>query len=502
MPKEKKLFSNTAYERIAYRLVLSFALMGIIPMLLTTYLIVVIWLPAVGLWVRIGVILSLSLTATVLGFFFSRNIVNSILKTAQEAREIANGDLSRRLEIADDGSELSGLAESFNKITTQLEQKITDLEASEKKLKHILDNVPDILYYLDPDGNISSINDEATELLGYSRDELLNQPFSKIVFEKDYDQHKLMLQERRADESRLAKGIRIRLKVKDGDFRLFEVNSRGIYDKDGDFIGTEGLARDITVQLALENERDEFIYMLSHDIRNPISAILFIINMLRDGTISAGKYEEYFGKIENACNGVVGLVEEFLEYKKLELGKVNLERGTVDVSRLLRNITQTYASEAQAKGKKILLNGKACEKAVSGKQIIIQVDESYFSRVVENLLTNALKFAESQVDLSLVENEDGIILSVTDDGLGISEKERENIFKLFHTSGGSRTIKGIGVGLASAYRIVQAHGGRLWVDNEQEQGCSFLVSIPHKAVARKAPSMERSPRREISSATV
>lgn len=492
MPKSKYrgLLSGVDQERIAYRLILSFALMGIIPMLLTIYLVVVLWLPELGLWVRISVILLLSLSATILGYLLSRNVVYSILRAAQEAKEIANGNLSKRLEISGDRSELSHLADSFNRITSQLEQKIADLETSEKKLRHILDNVPDLLYYLDPDGNISSISDEVIELLGYSKEELQDEPFSKIVNEKDYDQYKWMLQERRADESRLAKGIRIRLKTKNGDYPSFEINSRGIYDKDNSFVGTEGLARDITAQLALENERDEFIYMLSHDIRNPISAILFIINMLRDGSISPDKSGEYFYKIENACNGVVRLVEDFLEYKKLELGRANIEKSKVDLSKILMEVTHTYSSEAEAKGKKITVNGQDCEKVLLDKKLIVDVDERYFPRVVENLVTNAIKFAESQVDLSIIEKDDGVVMSVTDDGAGIPEKEVESIFKLFHSSAGSRTGKGIGVGLASAYKIVQAHGGRLWVESGAAHGCSFMVSIPDNPSARRAGTGE------------
>jgi two-component system sensor histidine kinase VicK len=478
MVKEKSLFSNVDQERIAYRLVLSFALMGIIPMLLTIYLVVVIWLPEMDLWVQISVILLLSLSATILGFLLSRNIVYSILRTAREAKEIANGNLSKRLEVTNDRSELSQLAVSFNKITSQLEQKITALEASERKLKHILDNVPDMLYYLNPDGTISSVNDEVTELLGFSKEELLNEPFSNIVYEKDFDKYKWMLQERRADESRLAKGIRIRLKSKDGNYRSFEINSRGIYDKENAFVGTEGLARDITAQLALENERDEFIYMLSHDIRNPISAILFIIHMLRDGTIGPEKYDAFLDKIENACNGVVRLVEDFLEYKKLELGRVQIEKTRIDLNKKLLEIAHTYSSEAEANGKQITVNGQDCKEAVLREKLIVEVDERYFSRVVENLLTNAIKFAETQVEMELNQDERGIVLSVTDDGAGIPEKEKENVFKLFHTSSGSRTAKGLGVGLASAFKIVMAHGGRIWVEEPQERGCSFVIIIP------------------------
>lgn len=306
-----------------------------------------------------------------------------------------------------------------------------------------------------------------------------------IVHKEDYVKYERVLRERRQSESRLTKGLRIRLEAKDEKYRTFEINSRGIYDTDGAFVGTEGLARDISAQLALEAEREEFIYMLSHDIKNPISAILFIVYMLRDGTIANEKFPDYYDKIEVACNGVIGLVEDFLEFKKFEFGTINLEKRNVDLCRMLCDIGSTYAPEAEATGKTITLNGKACENIRTEDRIIANVDERYFPRVVENILTNAIKFTKSRIDIALTQNDDDIILSITDDGPGVSEEEKGDIFRLFHTSGGKRITKGIGVGLASAQKIVTAHGGRLWVESEPNNGCSFKISIPGSPVPRK-----------------
>ena len=478
MSKQKSFFSSIADERIAYRFVLSFALMGIIPMLLTIYIVVVMWLPDLSKWTQINVILLLDFSAIILGFLLSRNIVKTVLRTSQTAKEIAEGDLTKRIEIRNDHSEMGQLAQSFNQITTRLEQKIIELETSEKKYRHIVENVPDLLYYLNPAGNITSVNEEVTELLGYAKVDLIDRPFAEIVDEQDYKRYERVLRERRTSEPRLTKGVRIKLRTKQGEYRTFEINSRGIYDKGNNFVGTEGLARDITAQLALEEDREELLYMLTHDIKNPISAILFIIYMMRDGTISENKYGEYYDKIEKACNGVVRLVEGFLDYKKFEFGSVNLDKAKVDIRRLLRDVARTYNSEARAKGKNITVNGKDCEGPCANGKLVIEVDEKYFQRVIENLVTNAIKFASSRIDIGCKENETGVTLFVSDDGPGVPEEEREEIFKLFHTVTGSRTARGIGVGLASVQKIVHAHGGRLWIENGAGGGCSFLIDIP------------------------
>ncbi len=491
MGGNKAVFSNVTDERIAYRLVLSFALMGIIPMLLTIYLVVVVWLPEMSKWTQITVILLLSLSTAALGFFLSRNIVYTILRTSEAARKIAEGDLSKRIELGGEGSEIDLLAESFNRITARLERKIAELESSEAKFRHLVENVPDLLYYLDPEGNITSINDEVTELLEYRKDEVLDHPFSEFVHAADYAKYEMILRERRKEETRLNKGLRIRFKAKNGEYKVFEVNSRGIYTQDGAFIGTEGLARDISVQLTMETEREEFLYMLTHDIKNPISAILFIVYMMRDGTISANKFDEYYDKIEKACNGVVRLVEDFLEYKKFELGIVKLERVKVNLHRMLLDIARTYNSEAISKGKRITINGECCDDSPANGKIVMEIDERYIQRVVENLVSNAIKFSETRVDISCDESEDAVILCVRDDGPGVSEKEKDNIFNLFHTSSGTRTAKGIGVGLASVQKIVQAHDGDLSVEQDNGSGCVFKIYLPKHPAASETETAEQ-----------
>ncbi len=491
MAKDKSIFSSIGEERIAYRLILSFALMGIIPMLLTIYLIAVVWLPDLTKWGLISVVLTLDLAAVILGFFLSRRAVHTILKASRAAKEIAGGNFSGRIEVPADASEISEIVESFNEITSRLEQKVAELEVSEEKFRHLVDNVPDLLYYLDPEGNITSVNEEVRELLGYEKDELLGCPVAEIVHCDDYGKFEPVLRERREDASRLTKGLRVRLRLKTGEYRMFEINSRGIYEPAGNFVGTEGLARDITAQLALESEREEFLYMLTHDIKNPISAILFIVYMMRDGTISQEKFGEYYDKIEKACNGVVRLVEDFLEYKKFELGIVNLDIANVNLHRLLLDVARTFSSEAEAKGKRITLNGDDCESAPSRGKVVLEVDERYIQRVIENLVSNAIKFAETRIDLTCVVTGEGVLLAVSDDGPGIAEGEEDKIFNLFHTSAGCRTAKGIGVGLASVQKIVHAHGGELSVGRQNGSGCSFKINLPDRRGARAPdPEME------------
>jgi PAS domain S-box-containing protein len=470
---EKKYYFTSIYdERIAYRLTLSFALMGIIPMLLSTYIVASLWLPSLNVWVQVGLLLSFGLVVSLLGYLLSRTIVRTILKTSKIAKEIADGNLSKRIQIRNERAEINSLVDSFNRITNQLEEKIREAKASEEKYKHLVDNVPDLLYYLEPDGIISSINSEVKELIGFEKEELIGQHFSQIVHPEDYKRYEAILKERRSDVQRLTKGLHIRLKARNNEYRVFEVNSRGTYDHDNNFLGTEGIARDISAQLALEAEREEFLYMLSHDIRNPISAILFIVYMMRDGTIPAEKFMEYYDKIERACNGLSALVEDFLEFKKLERGHTALDFRKVNLRGMLKHMVLTYQAESQAKGKNLSLN------AQDDSTIYAAVDEKYFPRAVENLVTNAIKFAQQSIAIDLIRDGACVNIVVHDDGPGVSAEEKEHIFKLFHRSPGSRMVKGIGVGLASAERIVRAHGGTLQVESKEGNGCSFIITIP------------------------
>jgi PAS domain S-box-containing protein len=473
--KKKSSLASIHDQRIAYRLTLSFALMGIIPILLSTYIIATIWLPDLNVWTQVGLLLSFSLVISILGYLLSRTIVYTILKTSEVAKEIADGNLSKRIEIHNERSEINSLVESFNKITGQLERKIKDVQASEEKFKHLVNNVPDLLYYLQPDGTISSLNDEVKDLLGFEKEELLGQPISTIVHPEDYDKYEPVLKERRSDERRLTRNLHIRLRTKSNSYKVFEINSRGIYSEGGSsiFAGTEALARDITAQLAIESEREEFFYMLTHDIKNPVSAILFIIYMMKDGTIPPAKFSEYYEKIEYACNGIANLVEDFLEFKKLERRRAVMNFQKFNMTALVKNIVATYQAEAEAKGKNLSLTAR-----VTQSPVLAVADERYFARAVENLITNAIKFAQRDIEIALTKTTELITISVRDDGPGVPESEKEHIFQLFHRSPGSRMTKGIGIGLASAEKIVHAHRGVLRVQSEPGPGCSFIITIP------------------------
>jgi two-component system sensor histidine kinase RstB len=171
-------------------------------------------------------------------------------------------------------------------------------------------------------------------------------------------------------------------------------------------------------------------------------------------------------------------VEDFLEYKKFELGVVALEPESVNLYRLISDIARTFRAEAEANGKSITINGQDSESSPASEKVMLQVDDRYLQRVIENLVSNAIKFAQSSIDISCVKTEHGVRLAVNDDGPGISNEEKEKIFNLFHTSAGSRTSKGIGVGLASVKKIINAHGGVLTVGQENNSGCSFKIDLP------------------------
>jgi signal transduction histidine kinase len=213
--------------------------------------------------------------------------------------------------------------------------------------------------------------------------------------------------------------------------------------------------------------------------------------MMRDGTIASDTYPEYYDKIEKACNGAVRLVEDFLEYKKLQIGGVTLKKTRVNLNRLVVDIARTYDSKARAQDKRITIHGGSSMTLRDARPIHVLADPTYLQRAVENLVTNAIKFAGTTVDMTCTETQDGITLMVRDDGPGVSEDEKEDIFKIFHTSAGNRTAKGIGVGLASVRTIVQAHGGKISVERGEKGGCAFKIALPPEPICMDSRTDER-----------
>ncbi|ABL00566.1 hybrid sensor histidine kinase/response regulator [Pelobacter propionicus] len=251
----------------------------------------------------------------------------------------------------------------------------------------------------------------------------------------------------------------------------------------------------------LEREKDDFVSMLSHDMKNPITAVIGSIDIMREGCLGPVDQEqsEYLQSAIDSCNEVVAMIDNLLDIHRFEAGRMRLDLQPSDPRELLSAIVGRFGMLAGREG--VVLNVD-----VDPDLPWLAVDRSAFSRTVTNLLSNALKFtleggmitlschsldtkramelpvpAYAAQQASLLFNGHGhlVRLSVRDTGSGIPPEDQERIFERFvQSSQGGKGRSGAGLGLAYCTLTVKGFGGVIWVESTPEQGSEFIILLP------------------------
>lgn len=251
----------------------------------------------------------------------------------------------------------------------------------------------------------------------------------------------------------------------------------------------------------LEREKDDFVSMLSHDMKNPLTAVIGSIDIMREGCLGPVNQEqtEYLQSAIDSCNEVVSMIDNLLDIHRFEAGRMPLDLQTYDPRELLSAIITKFVMLASREG--VVVNVD-----VEPDLPWVSVDRSAFSRTVTNLLTNALKFTpegglitlscrpletRKAMELAIPEyaaeqagllfNSHGRLLrlSVRDTGSGIPPEDQERIFERFVQSRqGGKGRGGAGLGLAYCKLTVKGFGGVLWVESIPDQGSEFIILLP------------------------
>lgn len=229
---------------------------------------------------------------------------------------------------------------------------------------------------------------------------------------------------------------------------------------------------------ALEKLKADFTAMVIHDLRSPLTALMSAVAILQDnlaGPLSA-EQREWLAKIDAGAHYLLDLVNRFLDLSKLEQGRIELAREQVDLKQIIATSLDLYSVLAQ--NKKISLN-----RRVDAGLPSVSVDPRRMDQVFSNLLANALKFTgeggEIEVGASRVDR-NWVEVWVKDSGVGIPAQEIGQLFQKYRqtASGKSAKEKGTGLGLVICKMIVEAHGGKIWVESSEGKGTTFSFSIP------------------------
>jgi sigma-B regulation protein RsbU (phosphoserine phosphatase) len=231
------------------------------------------------------------------------------------------------------------------------------------------------------------------------------------------------------------------------------------------------------VRRDLERQRDEFFSSISHDLRTPVAAIKAAISVVlaNEPADLSPALHRLLGNIDLAADELASLIEDLLEFARLQAGRVELWRSELDVRDVINRAARAIEPLLQVRNQRLELD-------MPEAPVIVSVDAERLGRVLRNLLGNAQKYGreQGQVRLSIEDATDDVCVSIADDGPGIPLEHQERIFDRFYRVSGASSAgpAGTGLGLAIARGIVDLHGGKLWVESSPGRGSTFHIRLP------------------------
>ena len=408
---------------------------------------------------------------------FFTAVFQNITSQKQTEKELANAVIAAKNVMDDLQAEKTKLAEA----NTKEEALVKELE----KFKLAVDNTTDNVIITDPEGIVIYANRSVEKITGYRPEEAIGKksgalwksPMPVEYYQKMWDTIK---------KQKKTFTSEIQNKRKNGEVYTALISIYPILDKNGEIEFFVSVERDITKEKEVDKAKTEFVSLASHQLRTPLTAINWYIEMLqsKDVGVLNDKQNEYFSEIYKGSRRMVELLSDLLNVSRLETGRLKIEPISTD----LKVFIQEVCKELQP-----LVLEIGCHLSLKLPEELpkVNVDQVLLRQVISNLLTNAIQYSGAkkagQVIVSLDVSPKEYIISVKDNGIGIPKEVQSRIFEKFFRADNAHEIMadGNGLGLYLVKQIIDAFGGSIRFDSEAGRGAVFYVTIPLEGMKSK-----------------
>ena len=252
----------------------------------------------------------------------------------------------------------------------------------------------------------------------------------------------------------------------------FLISTTPMFDG-GKLIGSIHIARDITERKKMEQVKDEFISMVSHELKTPLTVIIGALSTAMDDRVPAEEARELLNDAVTHAGILANLVDNLLELSRQQSGRLVLQTQPTDVREVTQNVLQKLKNKSSIH--QLVDNIPRTLPPASAESIRVE-------RIIYNLVDNAIKYSPNggKVKVSARQDGDYIVVGVSDQGPGIAPKDQAKLFQSFERLGAAvkGSIQGTGLGLRVCLILVEAHGGKIWVESEKGKGSTFLFTLP------------------------
>lgn len=376
--------------------------------------------------------------------------------------------------------ELKELYAIRDRFKSELEQKVHEAtrhyEVENKRLTFekgtmdsVMRNVGEGVVVIGNDGNIMMANPAAEKLLSKHGQAIVGRTLKESLREE----HSLVLSGGNPEAIK-----EIELAGKDEETRRVLRSSNAIVeDLDGRTIGMVSVLSDITKMKEVEQLKSDFVANVSHELRSPLAAIQKNLGLILDQTAGVinDNQKEFLSLAKDNVERLTRLINDLLDLSKIEAGKMELKKARTDLKALTRDAVTAFSGWFREKGITARLD-------VPNTPLDLEVDADKITQVLNNLLSNALKFTPTKGEIRITLKADAgpIEVSVTDTGVGIAPKDLQRIFNKFEQVSANHQVgaSGTGLGLPLAKEIVEKHGGSMRVTSEIGKGSAFIFTLP------------------------
>jgi two-component system phosphate regulon sensor histidine kinase PhoR len=401
--------------------------------------------------------------AILLAAYIAGRITRPLRNLTEAADRIATGDLSIHI-LPTTSDEVGQLTKAFNTMEEQLRSHIDALVLESSKLSTVLNEMSDGVLIVDREGKVQLINPAAESMFAIRKSEAIDHSLIEAL-----RQHQLVELWRKCRETNEPQVTVIEIPTQ----RLYlqcVATSLGETLPDNTLL----LIQNLTRLRRLETVRQDFMSNISHELRTPLASLKALTETLQDTALDDPPASRRFlQQMETEVDALSLMVSELLELSRIESGRVPLKMESISSLELIDRAVERLKLQAERAGLTILTE---CQPDLPP----VLADPNRLEQVLVNLLHNSIKFTSSggSIRIGCVPDLDKMVFSVKDTGIGIPADDLPRIFERFYKTDRARSERGTGLGLAISRHIVEAHGGKIWVESIEGQGSTFSFTIP------------------------
>ena len=394
----------------------------------------------------------------------------------QKVKDLIAGDYSQVLDMQG-SSEITNITNNLNDLSEVIRLTQENLEQESKRLHSILSYMTDGVLATNRRGKIIMINDMAKKQLGVQKEEVLNKSILELLkIEEEYELRDLITQ---------VPELMIDSQDDNGEYLSLRVRFALVRRESGFISGLVAVLHDTTEQEKEERERRLFVSNVSHELRTPLTSVKSYLEALDEGALSEPVAPDFIKVSLDETNRMMRMVTDLLHLSRIDNATTHLDVELINFTAFITFILNRFDK----------MRGPDEEKKYELVRdypitsVWIEIDTDKMTQVIDNILNNAIKYSPDggKITVTMKTTDDQMILSISDQGLGIPKQDLPRIFDRFYRvdRARSRAQGGTGLGLSIAKEIIKQHNGFIWAKSEYGKGSTFTIVLPYDKDAVK-----------------